>query len=339
MKFWKDMVEGDLMEDSRLMLGNPEDETPEYTTVKELGEGNLRTGRIQVVEEYPGDFTGYGDGDIFILDRLNIEEKLRITPVKLVFNGEGGKCTVYIDSNIEWQVVLLPFWADMEGKIYGKGAEWLSVSVGESTLGRSGNIVIKAGNQTKTIRLVQSGLVDSRLDVSPGILAFQPAGGTQTLRLTTAKAWQLKAAPSWLSVSSKSGYGSQTLQVNASPNLGYARNNTLLFTITGKEVEIPVSQTGELVVFNGITIHNLSLYSEIYICQRGEKPSNTQMVPVYWSGTAIKLLPGVVLSDNSRFTIGDGLDIYGSRLRGGGCILLETIYSTLPQEEYTITNL
>ena len=166
------------------------------------------------------------------------------------FDAEKGTASFTIQSNGIWQVVENPEWLNLD-KNTGKGDATITISCDENTysdITREGVIVIslKEDPSQKITKRIRQSAATPRITVVKNSVSFDVDGGITTIGIkSNAKepSWSATSEVDWLSFAIINGSESDSLRIEATPNLAKARRANVKLSIKGADVFIGVSQT------------------------------------------------------------------------------------------------
>lgn len=154
------------------------------------------------------------------------------TPVALP--KSGGASNLVVESNYPWTATTTADWLKVEPSS-GEAGKFIQVSLSADAnagLNRTATIVVAAGDQIKTVTLLQDG-EDPALSIDPTSAILPAEGGTATVTVTTNMT--VNAAPSadWITVSNVGNV--YTVTAGANPYAA-SRKGRVLFT--GAEADL-----------------------------------------------------------------------------------------------------
>lgn len=157
------------------------------------------------------------------------------TPVSLP--KAGGATNFVVESNYPWTAETEAGWLKIEPASGTAGSfNQITLSADANAgLNRTATIIIKAGDQIKTVSLAQAG-EDPVLSIDPVSAKVSAAGGIVTVNVTTNMTVAAKPSADWISVSNAGNV--YTVTVGANP---FAAKRTGYVSFTGAEADILAS--------------------------------------------------------------------------------------------------
>lgn len=180
----------------------------------------------------------------------------------LNFNDKASTQTVQIETDGHWTATASDSWITISPS-NATGNSILTVGVTENFTDseRNGTVVIKMGDKTATIAVVQSG---KYFTISNSLLNFTSRGGNINVSITTNGNWSAtvdEAASSWLSLSKKSGTGNVEVTVTAADNPSVnSRSGSIYFkTPYNTNVRVDVTQSARYLT---VDMNEILFYSK-----------------------------------------------------------------------------
>ncbi len=184
---------------------------------------------------------------------------LTVDRTSLRYSPAGGRMTVNVTSNIDWDVEVVGGgdWLSVS-PLEGKGDGSLTVTAMENSnlYPREATITIKGSGLTQTITVYQEG--SGFLTVDCTSLFINPSGGSMTVNVASNIEWAIEVDyvegnTDWLTVFPQNGYGNEKITITVSPNTdNEPRCAILTVTGCGLSQQIVVSANNDASI-NGVT--------------------------------------------------------------------------------------
>lgn len=172
----------------------------------------------------------------FSVNQEGIPAQLTLSRSSFSTDSDPDSFSFSISSNISWNVSKNQSWISIS-KTSGSGNDTVSVSISENTSSddRNGSVTVSGGGVTRTISIDQAGKVT--LAVDPTGIRVPNTGRTFDLSINADSnlSWTAQRSVSWIEISSNSGTGSTTIQVEVKAN----------FTDSSRNGGVTVSGGGE----------------------------------------------------------------------------------------------
>jgi hypothetical protein len=165
---------------------------------------------------------------------------LTVNPTSWGALPAGGTQSVSVTSNVSWTVSSNQSWLRVSPTSGSNNGSFTMTADPNSTgSSRSATVTVSGGGISRTISVTQSTAV---LTVNPTSWGAPPAGGTQSVSVTSNVSWTVSSNQSWLRVSPTSGSNNGSFTMTADPNsTGSSRSATV--TVTGGGISRPISIT------------------------------------------------------------------------------------------------
>ena len=142
------------------------------------------------------------------------------TKESLSFKALGGTETIYVNSNIKWNVLSKPSWVSASpSSINGSGYVSITAENNTNSASRTGTVVlgIEGVTHTAKVTVYQDG---KYFAVNNEQIAFKSTGGVMELSVATNDSWEieLQNASQWLELSANKGEESLVVSLAASDN-------------------------------------------------------------------------------------------------------------------------
>lgn len=167
-------------------------------------------------------------------------------PQSLSFGKDGGEYEFIFNYNTDVSYDNVPSWVVMNGNK-------LTVLPNYYEIERSGNLMVKNKDSFAYVRLHQEigvSPIQDTAKVSPTNLYFGSDGGLQYINVQVPNSWIIEKVGDWITTNISNGVGTSVVGVSCGLNSGVKRNGliTVKDIVTGKEYDVSVLQTGEIVI-------------------------------------------------------------------------------------------
>ena len=219
------------------------------TASKQNGENNA-TVKIIVAENYDPEIRtgvaifrcGNKQSDIQIIQEAK-EYSVSVEPKEIIFDANGEEKEVTVSSSDEWELTADCDWIQTSAL---KGDNGTSVKItalfNNTTEQRTGSIVFNCGNKTAELKLTQEANNFS-ISIEPTELVFGPAGGEETVKITSSHKWTLTNDLEWITTTVSEGNNGDDIRITATPNNTVNnRSGILVFTCGNKTSELLITQ-------------------------------------------------------------------------------------------------
>ena len=220
------------------------------TASKQNGENNAIV-KIIVAENYDPEIRtgvaifrcGNKQSDIQITQEAK-EYSVSVEPKEITFDANGEEKEVTVTSSDEWELTTDCDWIQTSAS---KGDNGTSVKItalfNNTTEQRTGSIVFTCGNKTAELKLTQEANNFS-ISIEPTELVFGPAGGEETVKITSSHKWTLKNNVEWVATTVSEGNNGDDIKITAAPNnTAESRSGIVLFTCGNKTSELLITQS------------------------------------------------------------------------------------------------
>lgn len=185
-----------------------------------------------------------------VVDVLQEGMNLSVDNNNLQFGANASTQSIVINTLAGWTASCSEGWITLS-QTSGTGKSTLSISVeennGDNT--RTGNVSILAGELSQTITVTQQG---KYFNITESDKTFTSKGGTLQISFSTNDSWAAVVSDnaSWLTLSSKSGYGDAVINITAADNASMkSRETTIVITPSnGQGVKVGVKQAGRYLI-------------------------------------------------------------------------------------------
>ena len=172
---------------------------------------------------------------------------VKVTPGTLDFGDKSDTRQIVITASDNWEISTNVDWISFRPQTSGgKGTYTISVTTATNTATtpRNATITIKSGGETAQVAVTQQGW-ELKLEVSPQIISFNGAGGSENFNINSNTQWRIEKPDDWLTCSAYDGTGDKTITLTASPNTSTnSRTSKIRVTWSGNTREITITQTG-----------------------------------------------------------------------------------------------
>lgn len=194
--------------------------------------------------DFKGNFSPQSASTTFT---TRVAPTLSISLNNLNFIAAGGSQSISVTSNGIWTVSGLPTWlAANPATDYGNAPTSIVATVNPNLGARSCVITISSWAAMAFVTITQDGTLPL-LVVNPVNLTYASAASAQTLSITSNINWTVSGLPTWLSVSTSSGFGSKNIAVNTQLNsIAVIRIAQVTFTGGALTQIVNITQTGSM---------------------------------------------------------------------------------------------
>ena len=219
------------------------------TASKQNGENNAIV-KIIVAENYDPEIRtgvaifrcGNKQSDIQITQEAK-EYSVSVEPKELTFDANGGEKEVIVSSSDEWELTADCDWIQTS---VSKGDNGTSVKItalfNNTSEQRTGSIVFTCGNKTAELKLTQEANNFS-ISIEPAELVFGPAGGEETVKITSSHKWTLTNNLDWITTTVSEGNNGDDIKITVTPNnTADSRSGIVMFTCGNKTSELLITQ-------------------------------------------------------------------------------------------------
>ena len=219
------------------------------TASKQKGENNA-TVKIIVAGNYAPEIRtgvaifrcGNKQSDIQITQEAK-EYSVSVEPKEITFDANGEEKEVTVSSSDEWELTADCDWIQTSAL---KGDNGTSVKItalfNNTTEQRTGSIVFNCGNKTAKLKLTQEANNFS-ISIEPAELVFGPAGGEETVKITSSHKWTLTNNLEWVTTTVSEGNNGDNIKITATPNNTMdSRSGIVMFTCGNKASELLITQ-------------------------------------------------------------------------------------------------
>lgn len=185
---------------------------------------------------------------------------LELDKSAITINQEGGEEFVELTSNDAWEIQDIPEWLSVS-PFNGDYSDVICITAKENneSARRQASLLFSRGKINKTLEVEQLGLEDVApfIEFSRNQIEVSNLAGTQTVKLTTNRPWEIYFVPNWISVTPSSGNKSTEITIriaeNRSPD---KRLSKVVFSGDFGQESLEVSQSGlrDIVMSPGLSI-------------------------------------------------------------------------------------
>src|SRR5581483_427914 len=174
--------------------------------------------------------TGCGTSSLSVLpsgaSALRCGVTLNINTSGITSGGGTGTLSVATDRECQWKLSSDADWLTFNAPTSGQGPADLTFSVQPNHSTSSRSVALSIGDQRATISQPAATCL---FKVAPSEILVGPAGGDQTLTLTTEDfcSWVVTSRDPWLTTPTPSGKGSADILVRIAPNTGPERASSI----------------------------------------------------------------------------------------------------------------
>ena len=219
------------------------------TASKQNGENNAIV-KIIVAENYDPEIrTGVAifrcgniQSDVQITQEAK-EYSVSVEPKEITFDANGEEKEVTVSSSDEWELIADCDWIQTSAS---KGDNGTSVKItalfNNTAEQRTGSIVFSCGNKTAELKLTQEANNFS-ISIEPAEVVFGPAGGEETVKITSSHKWALTNNLDWITTTVSEGNNGDDIRITATPNNTLdSRTGIVIFTCGNKTSELLITQ-------------------------------------------------------------------------------------------------
>ena len=149
------------------------------------------------------------------------KDTLELYTTSLLINQEGGEECIDLMANGLWEIQDIPDWISAS-PTSGDGYGMVTIKVAENkgVERRKASLQFSHGKATETLEVEQLSLkeVDPFLEFSRNPMDVGCFAGTQTIKLTTNRPWEVYIVPKWISITPSSGDESTEITINIAEN-------------------------------------------------------------------------------------------------------------------------
>jgi hypothetical protein len=220
------------------------------------GEINVTGGSYDYVPDklYYATFTGTAVGTFPLPYTPSVSCTYTVTPSQTSFPSTGGTATLQIQPNsssCSWNITGVPSWLTVSTSS-GTGSQTVNLTVTPNT-GSARNATLSIAGQTINISQAAAA-VSCSYTATPSQTSFPSTGGSATLQIQSNQpscSWTITGTPGWLTLSTSSASGTQTVNLTVATNTGSTIRSAIL-SIAGQTITIiqaaPVSATCDFTV-------------------------------------------------------------------------------------------
>ena len=219
------------------------------TASKQNGENNT-TVKIIVAENYDPEIRtgvaifrcGNKQSDIQITQEAK-EYSVSVEPKEITFKANGEEKEVTVSSSDEWELTADCDWIQTSTSKGDNGASVkITASFNNTSEQRTGSIVFTCGNKTAELKLTQEANNFS-ISIEPAELVFGPAGGEETVKITSSHKWTLTSNLNWITTTVSEGNNGDEIRITVAPNNTVdSRSGIIVFTCGNKNSELLITQ-------------------------------------------------------------------------------------------------
>ena len=219
------------------------------TASKQNGENNT-TVKIIVAENYDPEIRtgvaifrcGNKQSDIQITQEAK-EYSMSVEPKEITFKANGEEKEVTVSSSDEWELTADCDWIQTSTSKGDNGASVkITASFNNTSEQRTGSIVFTCGNKTAELELTQEANNFS-ISIEPAELVFGPAGGEETVKITSSHKWTLTNNLDWITTTVSEGNNGDDIRITATPNNTVdSRSGIVIFTCGNQNSELLITQ-------------------------------------------------------------------------------------------------
>lgn len=159
-------------------------------------------------------------------------------------SAKATKEIIVTTSAENWAASPQEAWITVTPTIAGTGKMTVSVTENTTLDTRSGSVILRAGNSTRTIEILQAG-ISATLDVPVTNWDITAGAQSRTVNIKANSSWAVSSNATWLSVTPDSGEGNATLTIQVTNNTEVSPRSGTITVSSGKIIEtITVNQLG-----------------------------------------------------------------------------------------------
>ena len=219
------------------------------TASKQNGENNAIV-KIIVAENYDPEIRtgvaifrcGNKQSDIQITQEAK-EYSVSVEPKEITFKANGEEKEVTVSSSDEWELTTDCDWIQTSASKGDNGTSVkITASFNNTSEQRTGSIVFTCGNKTAELKLTQEANNFS-ISIEPAELVFGPAGGEETVKITSSHKWTLTSNLNWITTTVSEGNNGDEIRITVAPNNTVdSRSGIIVFTCGNKNSELLITQ-------------------------------------------------------------------------------------------------
>jgi hypothetical protein len=192
---------------------------------------------------------------------VNPQDSLVLSSYAINVNSSASNAVVIVTANKNWTVNNTASWISVTPASGNTGVANLTINftANTSTSIRTANIIVNAGTASKTIIVNQSGvpIPSDSLNLSATIIPVEKNQKDTSFNIISNRSWSVTNPANWITVSTLSGTGNATLNLNIAANtINSPRTSTITVTAGSNSKFVTINQSANNVGVNELAIGN-----------------------------------------------------------------------------------